>query len=80
MQDRMICQKCGMNWDGGAIFDTLRGQDWTKDMSDEKLTSWIKDSYSPPYRWDNRIQIGDKKVCPMCQQLNRNQDGKSKQM
>jgi len=66
----MKCPKCGMDWDGGAIFDTLRKQDWTKEMSDAELMADIESSYSPPYRWDNRIQIGNKKYCPDCTKLN----------
>jgi hypothetical protein len=62
----MKCPKCGFDWDGGPIFDTLRKQDWTKKMSDEELMEDIKSSYGPPYRWDNRIQIDNKKHCPKC--------------
>ena len=65
----MKCPKCGTDWDGGSIFDTLRKQEWSKDMTDDELNDFIKSSYSPPYRWDNRIQLLGLLFCPVCTEL-----------
>ena len=62
----MKCPKCGTDWDGGSIFDTIREQEWSKDVTDEQLNEYVRSSYSPPYRWDERIQIGYKKYCRVC--------------
>ena len=65
----MKCPKCGTEWDGGSIFDTFREQEWSKDMTDDELNKFIKASYLPPYRWDERLQIKDRLFCPACTEL-----------
>lgn len=69
------CPKCGESWDGGSIFDSLRIQDWTKDITDEQLQKNIESCYSPPYRWSRLIGIEilgvydgvSQWMCPFCE-------------
>lgn len=51
------CPACGASWDGGAIFDVLRQQDWCRDKSDAELQAHIETSYAPPYRFSRLIGI-----------------------
>jgi len=52
------CPNCNSSWDGGDIFDTLRGQAWCADTSDDDLRDHIFQSYGrPPYRWSRLIGV-----------------------
>jgi hypothetical protein len=51
------CPSCNASWDGGAIFDVLRTQDWCADKSDEELQKYIEDHYSPPYRFSRIVGV-----------------------
>lgn len=69
------CPKCGAGWDAGDIFETLRKQDWWQNtMSEEQLKQYVKNCYSPPYRFSRLIGIEDPTIydgvswwmCPDC--------------
>lgn len=69
------CPACGADWDAGAIFDTLRPQDWCKHLSDEQLQQEIDLSYGKhgPQRFSRLVGISsmeeDRVVaweCPDC--------------
>lgn len=51
------CPECGANWDAGAIFDTLRLQDWCKDKTDAELHAYIEAHYGPPYRFSRLVGV-----------------------
>ena len=51
------CPECNANWDAGDIFDVLRPQDWCKDKSDDELRAYIRECYSPPYKFSRIIGI-----------------------
>ena len=51
------CPICGVSWLGDSIFDTLRVQEWTKDLTDDELWLKIKEDYNEPYSWSNIIYI-----------------------
>lgn len=51
------CPECNANWDAGDIFDVLRPQDWCKDKSDEELRAYIRQFYSPPYKFSRIIGV-----------------------
>lgn len=72
-QKTIICPKCGSDWDGGCIFETLIAQDRWKEYKDpitgklrlpteEAFREDIKNYYSPPYRWSRIIGIEDPRV------------------
>lgn len=52
-----VCPNCNADWGGDEIFDVLRKQDWCKDKSDDKLREHIRQSYSPPYRFERVIGV-----------------------
>jgi len=53
-----LCPNCHASWDGGDIFDTLRGQVWCADKSDDDLRAHIFHNYGPPpYRWSRLLGI-----------------------
>jgi rubredoxin len=72
------CPECNASWDGGDVFETLRTQNWCKDMTDKELRAYVHKYYSPPYRFSRLIGVerpyGDPKrydgvslwCCPDC--------------
>lgn len=70
------CPSCKSSWDGGSILDTFiqqreDGYSVWKDKTDQEIEEYIKESYSPPYRWGRQIAITvDDKIkyyqCPDC--------------
>jgi hypothetical protein len=51
------CPECGVNWDAGDVFDALRSQAWCDNKSDEELHAWIREHYSPPYKFSRLIGV-----------------------
>ena len=67
------CPNCHANWDNGSIFETLREQEWCRQMGDAELQAHIEEFYSPPYRWSRLIGIETESYdgvsfwrCPEC--------------
>lgn len=56
------CPKCNSDWDGGSILETFirqrdEGAEYLKGKSNEEIEQYMKESYSPPYRWGREIGI-----------------------
>ena len=56
------CPECNSNWDGGSILETFikqreEGIKCWQGMSNEKIEQYMKESYSPPYRWRRQLGI-----------------------
>lgn len=71
------CPVCKTDWDGGSIEETFLEQKekghWNNN-TEEEIKEYVKEFYSPPYRWSNIIAIerqGDDRVsgymCPECE-------------
>jgi rubredoxin len=62
-EGQRTCPECKSSWDGGSILETfIKGRDdgshaWNKDMTDEEIEEYVKNSYSPPYRWGREIGV-----------------------
>jgi len=61
-QKTTICPKCNSSWDGGSMLETFikqrdAGADCWKGKSDKQLESYMKKSYSTPYRWERLMRI-----------------------
>lgn len=50
------CPKCNADWCAGDIFDALRQAGYT-DKSDEQLREFVKQCYSPPYKFSRLIGV-----------------------
>jgi hypothetical protein len=56
------CPKCQSDWDGGSILETFikqreEGVKMWQGKSDEEIEAYMKESYSPPYRWGRKTGI-----------------------
>ena len=51
------CPECGADWSDGDIFDKLRGQTWCSNKTDEELHEFIRQTYSPPYKFSRLIGV-----------------------
>lgn len=56
------CPKCGCSWYGGSIVEEFikqrtEGVKIWQGMTDEQIDEYVKDGYSPPYRWGRQIGI-----------------------
>lgn len=50
------CPKCQSDWDGGSILETFikqrdEGDLFWEGMTDAEIEAYMKETYSPPYRW-----------------------------
>lgn len=56
-----LCPKCKADWDGGSILDVFKEKRSQGVevylLSDEELEQYVKDNYSPPYRFGREIGI-----------------------
>lgn len=69
------CPECNSDWDAGAIFDALRGQDWCRHLSNEALQQEIDVSYGTcgPQRFSRLVGLSSLELdrvvawqCPDC--------------
>lgn len=51
------CPTCNASWDAGDIFTVLRKQDWSKDKTDEELREYVRQHYSPPYKFSYIVGV-----------------------
>lgn len=57
-----ICPKCGSDWDGGSILETMISQSKKMDShlngkTVEEIEAYMKELYSEPFRWGREIGI-----------------------
>lgn len=62
LPNQNTCPKCGSDWDGGSIVETFikqreEGNLFWKDKTNEDIELIVKETYSPPYRWDRKIGV-----------------------
>jgi hypothetical protein len=69
------CPECGVCWDAGSIFDTLRSQQWCAHMADAELQDYVNHAYGTdrPQRFSRLIGVSslehDRVIawkCPDC--------------
>ena len=81
-----LCPECGFNFKGKNIFNELREQKCTEDMSDEELRQDIKESYPDTDFFSHviNINIGERYdpasyvMCPKCKTKWNSETGEEK--
>lgn len=75
------CPECGVSWEGALMLDTFieqreEGVSVWQGKTNEEIEQYIKDNYSPPYRWGRQIGITDMGrdvtgwiACPDCKSI-----------
>ena len=56
------CPVCKCSWDEGSILESFLkqredGAESLKDMTDKQVEDYMKELYSPPYRWSGLIGV-----------------------